>query len=130
MQFKTLGLASAWALALAVPAGAHHSHGNYNLTEWTYLEGIVTQVVLVTPHSFFSLEVKDEKGQATTWSLEATGARELFAKGVTREDVRPGDRIKVRCFRLRDKSPSCLLGFVTPQHGDPARGHGVERDWT
>ncbi len=118
------------ALALTVPAGAHHSHGNYDLTEWTCLEGVVTQVVFVTPHSFFSLEVKDENGQVTAWSLEATNARALFAKGVTREDVRPGDRIQVRSFRLRDESPGCLLGFVTPQHGDPDRGHGVERDWT
>ena len=23
----------------------------------------------------------------------------------------------------------CLLGFVTPTHGDVARGHGVEREW-
>ena len=23
----------------------------------------------------------------------------------------------------------CLLGFVTPMHGDKARGHGVEIEW-
>ena len=30
---------------------------------------------------------------------------------------------------LRDGSNGCLLGFVTPMHGDLARGHGVEKDW-
>ena len=130
MRFKTLGLASALALVLTVPAGAHHSHGNYDLSEWTFLEGVVTQVIFVVPHSMISLEVKDENGQVTAWSMEATGAHQIFAKGVKREDVQPGDRVQVRCFRLRDESPGCLLGFVTPQHGDPARGHGVERDWT
>ena len=49
--------------------------------------------------------------------------------GVKVNDVRPGDRIKVRCHLLRDGSTGCLLGFVTPMHGDTARGHGVEKDW-
>ena len=39
------------------------------------------------------------------------------------------DRIKVRCHLLRDGNNGCLLDFVTPQHGDVARGHGVEKEW-
>jgi hypothetical protein len=35
----------------------------------------------------------------------------------------------VRCHLLRDASNGCLLGFVTPLHGDPARGHGIEIEW-
>ena len=65
----------------------------------------------------------------TTWSLEATGARSIFANGVKREDVKMGDTIKVRCHVLRDGARACLLGFVTPMHGDAARGHGVEHEW-
>jgi hypothetical protein len=49
--------------------------------------------------------------------------------GIKKEDVRTGDSIKVRCHLLRDGSNGCLLGYVTPMHGDAARGHGVERDW-
>jgi SAM-dependent methyltransferase len=30
---------------------------------------------------------------------------------------------------LSDVVFGCLLGYVTPKHGDLARGHGVERDW-
>ena len=43
--------------------------------------------------------------------------------------VLPGDPVRVRCHRLKDGSDGCLLGFVTPLHGDPARGHGVEKEW-
>ena len=39
------------------------------------MEGTVRQVVLVTPHSIVYLDVKDAKGEVTTWSLEATSAR-------------------------------------------------------
>jgi hypothetical protein len=49
--------------------------------------------------------------------------------GVKKEDVRVGDQIKVRCHFLRDGTNGCLLGFVTPMHGDKARGHGVELEW-
>ncbi len=75
------------------------------------------------------MEVKDAKGQTALWALEATGSGGLDKVGIKREDVKTGDRIKVRCHLLKDGSTGCLLGFVTPMHGDMARGHGVEKDW-
>jgi hypothetical protein len=69
----------------------------------------------------------DVKGDV--WALEATNPQGIFLKGVKKEDVKVGDTIKVRCHLLRDGDNGCLLGFVTPQHGDVARGHGVEREW-
>jgi hypothetical protein len=129
MTRRAFGVTCAVAACLSLPARAHHSHGNYDLSKWTLMEGTVTQVVFVTPHSIVYLDVKDAQGQATTWSLEATSARGVMENGVKREDVRTGDRIKVRCHVLRDGSPGCLLGFVTPNHGDAARGHGIEKEW-
>lgn len=129
MRFKAFGLAVLCAVALAVPVWAHHSHGNYDLAKWTLMEGSVKQVVLVVPHSIVYLDVKDDKGEVTTWTLEATSGRGIMANGVKREDVKAGDHVKVRCHLLRDGSAACLLGFVTPDHGDQARGHGVEKEW-
>ena len=129
MQLKTVGAAALFPLAFAAPLGAHHSHGNYDLSQWTNMEGVVKQVILVVPHSIVYMDMKNEKGEMVTWSLEATGVRGVLANGVKKEDVQPGDRIKVRCHLLRDGSPGCLLGFITPDHGDTARGHGVEREW-
>jgi hypothetical protein len=82
-----------------------------------------------TSHSWIYLEVKNDQGQPTVWALEATNPLGLQRKGIKREDVRTGDTIKVRCHLLRDGSNGCLLGYVTPTHGDPARGHGVEKEW-
>ena len=62
-------------------------------------------------------------------ALEGTGPGGLEKAGIKLNDVRPGDRIRVRCHLLKDGSSGCLLGFVTPMHGDAARGHGIERDW-
>jgi hypothetical protein len=93
------------------------------------MEGTVRQVIFIVPHSIVYLNVKGEKGETATWALEATNPQGIFSRGVKREDVRAGDTIKVRCHPLRDGARGCLLGFVTPMHGDMARGHGVEREW-
>ena len=129
MKLKAPGLAAVCAMFLALPAWAHHSHGNYDLSKWETLQGTVKQVVFIVPHSIVYLDVKDGKGETTMWALEGTGGRGIFANGVKREDVQVGDTIKVRCHLLRDGAPGCLLGFVTPMHGDAARGHGVEHEW-
>jgi len=115
--------------ALAVPVRAHHSHASYDISKWILLEGTVKQVVLISPHSLLYLDVKDEHGDPATWALEATAPAGILRNGVKREDVRPGDRVKARCHVLRDGAKGCLLGFVTPLHGDAARGDGVEREW-
>ena len=129
MLSRFLSLAAVIAVVAALPVGAHHSHGNYDLTVWTTMDGTVKEVHLLVPHSWLYLDVKDGKGEVTTWALEATGPAGLTKVGVKREDVRPGDLVKVRCHLLKDGSNGCLLGYVTPMHGDQARGHGVERDW-
>jgi len=128
-QFKNGGLALLVAASLAFPAVAHHSHNAYELTAWTTLEGTVNQVHLINPHSWIYLDVTDEQGETTTWALEAANFSAFFAKGVKQEDVQPGDLIRVRIHVLRDGTNGGLLGFVTPLHGDPARGHGIELEW-
>lgn len=124
-----LSVAAIVALALAAPLAAHHSHNNYAIAEFTMLDGVVKEVHLINPHSWVYIEVKDDNGEPQLWALEATGPNGLQRNGIKPEDVRVGDPVKVRCHKLRDGSPGCLLGFLTPTHGDMARGHGVEKEW-
>jgi hypothetical protein len=129
MTLTRLCLAAGSAVLLTVPALAHHSHNNYAISEFTQLEGKVTELHLLTPHSWVYIEVKNPKGEPELWALEATDPGGLGRKGVKRDDIRPGDTVKVRCHKLRDGSNGCLLGFLTPMHGDAARSHGIEKEW-
>jgi hypothetical protein len=129
MQSKVIGAAAIGATVMTLSASAHHSHSNYEIAEFKMLEGVVTQVHLINPHSWVYIDVKDGNGAAETWALEATGPRGLERRGIARDWVKVGDLVKVRCHPLRDKSRGCLLGFLTPAHGDVARGHGVEKEW-
>ncbi len=116
---------------LPLPGGTHHSHGNYELSDFTHLEGTVQEVHWLNPHSWIFLEVPDDGngGESILWAMEAANTGTLGGNGIGRDDVLPGDLIRVRCHRLRDGSDGCLLGFVTPLHGDPERGHGIEKEW-
>ena len=129
MPTRFRGAATLAILCLAAPALAHHSHASYDTSKWILLEGTVKRVVLIAPHSIVYLDVKDDRGETATWALEATAPAGIFHNGVKREDVQAGDTIKARCHQLRDGANGCLLGFVTPTHGDLARGHGIERQW-
>jgi hypothetical protein len=129
MPWKPCLVAALAMLAVGGPSLAHHSHANYDISKWIELEGTVKQVVLISPHSIVYLDVKDATGATATWALEATAPAGILNNGVKREDVKAGDPIKARCHILRDGANGCLLGFITPLHGDNARGHGVEREW-
>jgi hypothetical protein len=114
MRF-TLGVAVICALAFTVPTVAHHSHGNYN--DGTIdIEGVVTEVHLVVPHSYVYIEVA-KGAEKEIWVLEATSRQGLERIGVTREYLKAGDSVKVRCHQLRDGSPGCLLGYLKGPDG-------------
>ncbi len=115
MRVKFL-LAAIVAVAFGMPAGAHHSHGNY-MDTFRDIEGVVTEVHFVVPHSWVYMEVKAAGGQPQLWALEATGRGGLEKIGVNREYIKAGDAIKVRCHPLRDGSPGCLLGFLKAKDG-------------
>ena len=129
MSWKPLGALALALLGSSTFALAHHSHANYDISTWLVIEGVVKQVVFIAPHSIVYLDVKDDGGATATWALEATAPAGIFGNGVKREDVRAGDALRARCHALRDGANGCLLGFITPMHGDAARGHAIEREW-
>ena len=124
MRFS-LSLAAICAVCFTMTASAHHSHGQYGET-FRDIEGVVTEVHLVVPHSWVYIEVKDAKGTPQLWALEATGRTQLEKMGVTREYIKPGDAIKARCHPLRDGSNGCLLGFLKAKDGSVKNWDGGE----
>ena len=112
-----LSLAVICAVAFTLPLLAHHSHGNYE-DVFMDVEGKVTEIHYVVPHSWVYIEVPDPAGgEAQFWALEATGRAGLERLGVDRDYMKIGDTITARCHRLRDGSNGCLLGFLKGPDG-------------
>lgn len=124
MAFNKVAARAALAgiLLYSAASPAHHSHGNYQLQEYTYLTGTVKELLWINPHTWIHLEVTLQDGSTTDWALEGGGINALTRRGWKPDDVKPGDRISVRCHQLRDGAQGCLLGYVTPEGG-------VEKEW-
>ena len=56
--------------ALTLPTWAHHSHNAYEVTVWEDIEGTVSEVHLINPHSWLYLNVTDENGETPTSARE------------------------------------------------------------
>ena len=94
------GRFAVFALALMVilvgPAYAHHSFAaTYFVDKRITVEGTLTQFLYRNPHSFIKIEAPDEKGQMQTWSIEWGGGAQLSQEHVTRDSLKPGDKVQV-----------------------------------
>ena len=116
MRIKQILIAS--VVTISLPAFAHHSHGNYQMTEYTHLEGVVTEFIFMNPHSWVYMSVEDDNGESQVWALESGSIGALTRAGVSADSLAPGDRISVRCHQLKDGANGCLLGFLTPPGGE------------
>jgi Family of unknown function (DUF6152) len=117
MRVISIALATAAAALLSLPALAHHSHANYNTDAFTTLSGTITEVVWTNPHVWIYMEVANGQGRPQMWAMEGGSVTSLMRGGWQRNSIKPGDKISVRCNRLRDGSEGCLLGFVTNING-------------
>ena len=115
MKIKCLSIVAliAVAVALAAPAWAHHSHGNYDMEVYTNLTGTLREAHFLNPHSWIYLDVKEKDGTITTWALEGTNPAGLKKTGWDLDSFKAGMTLSARCHQLKDGSPGCLLGFLT-----------------
>jgi hypothetical protein len=74
----------------------HHSFAaTYKEGETQKIEGTVVQFLFRNPHSFLHVDAPDEKGTIQTWAVEWGGGGQLGRQGVTRDSLRPGDKVVV-----------------------------------
>lgn len=103
---KTLPLwTAAIALAAALPAVAHHSFAaEFDGTKAVRLRGTLTKMEWTNPHSYFYIDVKDEKGNIVSWGCEAASPGALSRRGFKRGDVKLGDLLIVDGYLAKDHS--------------------------
>jgi hypothetical protein len=63
------------------------------------------------------MDVADASSRPQSWALEGGSPTSLMRGGWQRNSMKRGDKVSVRCHRLRDRSEGCLLGFVTNING-------------
>jgi hypothetical protein len=83
------------ALATSGMAYAHHSVLPFDHEKFSVLEGVVSEVRWRNPHIRLKLLVENEAGEKEEWDIEGGAANVVARKGVTKEDVSVGDRIRI-----------------------------------
>ncbi len=82
---------------------AHHSFAAaFDETKPVEVSGVVTSVRLENPHSWFFLDVTDEKGEVKNWGFEGNTPTSLVRAGYKRDSVKVGDKVTVKGVRARD----------------------------
>jgi hypothetical protein len=131
----TVLLSGLVALGMGVPAWAHHSFAAaYDQTQQITVHGVISQVRLQNPHSWFLLDVKDAAtGKVEHWAFEAGTPSGMIRNGYKPSVIKEGAEVTIKGFRARDASQKMgmlrelttsdgqVFGMFGPQEGPAAR---------
>ena len=94
-------------LALLIPMGvfAHHAYtAEFDTTKPVRLSGVLTRVEWSNPHIWIYLDVKDEKGNVTSWGFSASPPGMLQRRGITKSSLKLGEVLTITGHRAKDGS--------------------------
>ena len=105
-RWVVTGILTIAACTLAgVSSRAHHSiAAQFDMYKTNTVNGTITKMEFRNPHSWLYIDVKDETGQVTSWSIEFGSANALYRRGWRREDLPLGATVSVTGYVARDGS--------------------------
>jgi len=103
MRKLAFGLAGVAAVLMAAPAVAHHAFAMFDQSKLVYMTGTVKEFELVNPHGWLHVTMPTDKGDAATWAFEGGSVNQLTSLG-WKDSVRPGDKVEVGFYRMKDGS--------------------------
>ena len=98
----------------ASSAPAHHSFAaEFDRNRPTKMTGTVTKVLWQNPHTFFYIDVKDEKtGKVANWGIEMGSPNILMRNGWRRDTMKVGDVVVVDGHLAKDNSNTANASSV------------------
>ena len=99
-------LAGVAVLLAQAPLWAHHAFaaefdGNKPVK---FIDAVVTKVQLINPHSWIYVDVKGADGKLENWAIEAGSPNILMRRGITKDTVKVGQKIRVDGYQSKDGS--------------------------
>ena len=105
MRLATIVLQATACILLTSAAQAHHAFATeFDVDRPIAIEGKVTKVELINPHSWIHVEVVDDNGEAVTWMVEGGSPNALVRRGITKSSIPVGSELVIRGYQARDGS--------------------------
>jgi hypothetical protein len=125
----------AGAMLCAVPAWAHHAFAaEFDAKKPVHLEGVVSKVELINPHSWIHVDIKNADGTMNSWMVEAGSPNVLLRRGFTKATIAPGTPVVVEGFQSKDGSMRANGRDITLPNGQKlflgSQGTGAPYDAT
>lgn len=105
MRIRILGIGLVGAMLASAAASAHHAFATeFDVERPVKLEGKVTKVELINPHSWIHIAVVDENGDTVDWMVEGGSPNALVRQGITKASIPIGSELIVNGYQARDGS--------------------------
>jgi hypothetical protein len=109
---------AAGLVVATAPLLAHHSEtAQFDTTKPIKVTGTVKKVEWMNPHIWFYVDVKDDKGNVTTWGFAGLPPGMLARKGFTKDSLKVGETVSVQGFRAKDGSNNASGNILTFSDG-------------
>jgi len=105
MRATLLVLTTAVALLMSGTAvvTAHHAFAaEFDANRPVVLQGTVTRMQWVNPHSWIHIDVMRPDGKVEKWMIEGGTPNTLLRRGLRKTDLPPGTKIKVEGYQAKD----------------------------
>src|SRR6266481_4634567 len=91
--------------ALSSAVSAHHGVTNYDMKKTIVLTGTITAFEWSNPHCLAHVDVSDDIGHVSHWTLEMNSTITMSHQGWVRNSLKRGDQVIVETHPARNGAP-------------------------
>ena len=100
-----------------VPVFAHHSFAMFDRDKKIMITGVIKEVQWANPHTWIQIVVTNDKGEEQEWSIECGSPNMMTRRGWKSSTLKPGDKVGMVFFPMRDGTHVGSLYSVTLSDG-------------
>lgn len=114
-----------------IVAGHHSFVGFYDQSEIIEIEGVLRTTDWRNPHGRLTVDVTEPDGSVTQWQIETGSVSVLRTRGLNRQFVKPGDRIRIAGeAALRADNGLYARNMLLPGGQEVMLSIGITPRWT
>jgi len=128
MKFKLIGVSlAAVTFLLSVRAFAHHAFAaEFDSSQPFVIEGEITKIKWVNPHSWLYFDVKSTDGSIVSWGVEFGTPSLLLSRGLTKTDLAVGSVVRIKGYKSRNGGAFGYSSVLTLPDGRSIQTGGAQ----